>query len=366
MDWFEEAKKKREINPKYGYGSIAKDYGLTWDTVRSRFRREDRKKANGGEIKEFTEDFTITDDLYKILKDGKIHSINSLCDSLKVNPKILFATIESLQEDGYQIENNCEYYQLARTTDQSQNVYNPSWEGEQELTFAIVSDTHLGSKSQQLTYLNDFYDRCVLAGVKNVYHAGDWIDGMEVYEGQTYNLHSIGMDAQKEYAVKYYPYRKGITTRGIGGNHDLKTFAKTGYDVIKAIAKERADIEYLGQYFARVNLTPKCVLQLCHPMGKQAYSVSYRIQRKVDSLFGGDKPAIIAEGHFHSSCWLFRRNVQALMLPSFQGPNDLSRRLGLESDIGGAIITARFDKEGTIREFTPKFIPYMKPLVNDY
>lgn len=361
MDWHIRAK---ELHAEYGnsWGKIAEvlsdEFGeeFKYERVRRWFR------DNCPEIKEKTK--KEPQDLMEIL--SRPHDLRELVKKSGLSQRMVLAQIEDYRDAGYHIEEINGKYFIATTTDQSQNEHTLSWKGEREIIFGLVSDTHLASKSQQLTYLNDFYDKCVEYGVKDVFHAGDWVDGMDVYPGQIYHLLAIGNDAQKDYAVKNYPKRKGIITHGISGNHDLKTFAKTGYDIVKAIANERDDIDYLGQYFARVNLTPNCVLQICHPMGKQAYSLSYKLQRKIDTLSGGDKPAIIAEGHFHSSCWFFRRNVQALMLPSFQGPNDLSRRLGLECDIGGVIVTVKVDSEGTIREFTPKFFPYLKPIENDY
>ena len=179
-------------------------------------------------------------------------------------------------------------------------------------------------------------------------------------------MFKIGADSQKKYAVENYPKRNGTTTKFIGGNHDLKWFTKDGYDVCAAIANERSDMEYLGQYMAKVMLTDNCSLRIDHPLGNPSYALSYKTQRKIDNMRGGDKPNILAQGHFHYSSYFFRRNVQAINTPSFQGPNKFSNRLGLENDNGAWIIEIHVDEEGTITDFNPHFYAFYKTAEHDY
>ena len=255
-------------------------------------------------------------DLLTLLKNPI--SLETLSAKLNKGKKEIRAEIKDYQQHGYNIANFEGNYTLCKETDQSKNIFRREWHGE-DLIIGIMSDTHLCSKSAQITYLHDFYDKCQEYGVKDVYHCGDIIDGINVYAGQEYSVHTIGIDEQKDFCVKNYPYRKGITTHVIAGNHDTKVGARTGYDVVRAIAYERDDLDYLGQYYARVNLTPKCILQMTHPMGNLPYAVTYKIQREMDGMTGGDKPHILAEGHLHVGAYLFKRNIHGLMCPSFQG-----------------------------------------------
>lgn len=333
---------------------------LKMDTIRGRLRNHLRYKQDDKVITS-----TISNDtILELLK--KERSVDELMEVFNVSKKVLVAYIEDLKDSGYQIVEVNNMVKLDKITNQEENIHNHDWRGETEITFGLISDQHLGSKGCQLTHLDDFYDRCVEHGIKDIYGCGDLVDGVGVYPGQEYGVHTTGMDEQLDFFVKNYPKRDGIITHTITGNHCLKSFSKTGNDIGRAIANERKDINYLGQYYARVNLTPKCILQLCHPLGNTAYSLTYKLQRKMDGMTGGDKASIIAEGHFHSGAYIYRRNIHGIMLPSFQGPNDLSRRLGLESNIGAVIATVKLEKDGTIKEFTPKFINYMKIIENDY
>lgn len=370
MDEWQKRAEKLYFEDHKGLSEISTELGRTYNSVRGYIRNHPKYRAGNkppegrptkAEKKAVVQAET---PLLKMLE--KPHTLEELSDKTGLSQRVILAQIADYQDGGYNIEEAEGSYCIKKITNQAENVYNNDWRGEKQITFALVSDSHLCSKSCQITHLHDFYDRCVEYGIKDVFHAGDWVDGCGVYSGQEYGVHTIGMDEQKDFFVKNYPARIGITTHGIGGNHDLKTFSKTGNDICKAIAQERPDIDYLGQYFARVNLTPKCILQLCHPLGNQAYSTTYRLQRKMDGMTGNDKPGIMGEGHFHSGAYLFRRNIHGIMLPSFQGHNDLSRRLGLESNIGGVICTVKLETDGTIKEFTPKFINYMKLIEDDY
>lgn len=120
--------------------------------------------------------------------------------------------------------------------------------------FGVLSCSHLGSKYQQLTHLYTFYKYCKRKRVKEVLHCGDVVDGEKMYRGQEYELFIHGADAQTRYAIDNYPKIKGIKTRMILGNHDESFYKTAGYNVAKAIAHHRADIEYLGDYLAFIEI----------------------------------------------------------------------------------------------------------------
>lgn len=359
MDWFNKAKQDY-IPGVFGYRQIAKKYGLSPKTVSSRFL--DAKKRG-----ELTESHTEIDLNSSILKDlAKECAVSYLCEKYKQSERVINAVIADLKDEGYDITEDDNYIRLNKAPGVKENKHIEIWKGEKLIRFGLASDTHLCSIAQQMTHLNNFYDICKSEGIKTVYHAGDIIDGDSVYPGHMFEVFKVGADKQKEYAVQNYPSRQGIKTKFIGGNHDLKWYQKSGYDVCEGIANERADLIYLGQYAADVELTPNCKLRLEHPLGKPAYAVSYKTQRKIDNMRGGMKPNILAEGHYHYHNNFFRRNVHAFCVPSFQGPTKFSTRLGLESDNGAYIIEISVDEEGTITKITPTLYPYYKIIEHDY
>jgi len=224
------------------------------------------------------------------------------------------------------------------------------------LHFGIVSDTHLGSKFERLDALEVMYDRFQQAGVHTVFHVGDLTDGSHVYRGQEFEQNVLGQQAQIDYAIKKYPKRNGIQTIAISGNHDLKMYESSGADPLVPISRARKDITYIGQYSARVRMADKVVMDMLHPMGNQAYALSYKGQRMINAMNPEDLPNIFATGHYHCSFNMNYRGVDFIQVPCFKDPSlQFEKRLGLNSNIGGWIIEGKSNGEN-IREFNPRLV----------
>lgn len=164
------------------------------------------------------------------------------------------------------------------------------------IRFGAMSDTHLGSKYENLNLLDAAYDMYEREGIKDVYHSGDLLDGENMYRGQVYELHVHGCDDQIAYAVDRYPQRKGIKTYFIIGNHDGSFWKRSGIDIGLMVAAARPDMIYLGPDEADVELrskTGKAMLRLHHPHKGTAYSLSYNSQKYIESLTGGHKSNMI-------------------------------------------------------------------------
>ena len=230
----------------------------------------------------------------------------------------------------------------------------------------IISDTHLCSKQQQLTYLNDFYCRACDAGVKDIYHAGDIIAGVDVYPGQANDLISFTEDDQVDYTVEYYPRVEGLTTHVISGNHDLIFVKRKGGDPLRPIELHRPDINYLGQFSAWVQLASDCSMYLLHPDGGSAYSDSYRLQKLIESFEGGRKPNIAIMGHFHRRCYISSRNVHGFLGACFEGQTDFLRRKAVQPVIGGTILDIQFTDNGAIQDIGVNFRQYLVPKERDW
>lgn len=240
------------------------------------------------------------------------------------------------------------------------------WDGTEVIRFAIIGDTQIGSKYTQFTYLHDFYDLCEKEGIKNVYHTGDITDGLKMRPGHEYELHEHSADGQLEAVVKNYPKRDGITTHFITGNHDASLYKHVGYDIGRAIAKDRSDMNYLGRDCAVVHLTPNCTLELRHPWDGTAYALSYKLQKMIEAMESDSKPNILAVGHYHKAEYIFYRNVHALQTGCFQGQTPFTRGKGISVHMGGWIVTIRVDKNGYIQGFAPEYVPFYYSIKDDW
>lgn len=244
--------------------------------------------------------------------------------------------------------------------------YEGAWDGTETIRFALMGDTQFGSKYTQLTYLHRFYDICAKEGITDVYHTGDITDGLKMRPGQEYELHEHSADGQLDFVVKNYPKRDGIITHFITGNHDASLYKHVGYDIGRAIAKDRPDMNYLGRDCAIVNLTPNCTLELRHPWDGTAYALSYKIQKMIEAMEADSKPNIVAVGHYHKAEYLFYRNVHAIQTGCFQGQTPFTRGKGISVQLGGWIVTIRVDQNGYIQSIAPEFIPYYKSIKDDW
>lgn len=235
------------------------------------------------------------------------------------------------------------------------------------IKFGVVSDTHMCSKYEQHTYLQMAYDDFQKENIQDVYHVGDITDGFYTNRPQhLYELHKLGFDQQKDYVIANYPKRDGIKTHVIAGNHDSTHIKNGGGDIVQAIANAREDFEYLGQSDAKVWLTDKIDMDLKHPDGGSSYAYSYRPQKIVESLPGGEKPKILLIGHYHKNFFMVYRNVIIMCIPSFVRQTPFMKGMALVSDVGYVIVEMRANENGDVIEFTPRFKMFYKMLSDDY
>lgn len=228
--------------------------------------------------------------------------------------------------------------------------------------FGVISDTHLGSKYCQISFLRWFYTHLKKHNAEFVLHAGDITDGIGIYRGQEFEVHAHGHQEQLEFAVNNYP--NGLPTYFISGNHDLGAFERGGADIGKDIASQREDLIYLGQLGAYVYINHAKVY-LVHGMGIPAYALSYKAQKMVEAFSTENKPNMLIIGHFHTAFQAFIRNIWAMHAGGFQGQTPFLRRKAIFPVIGGYFVEIETDKKG-IGKFKFEFIPMYKPKSNDW
>lgn len=246
------------------------------------------------------------------------------------------------------------------------SVLTVNWKGNRLVRFGLVGDTHINNKYAQLSYLRDMYDRLATAGIKHVYHTGDIDDGEQMRPGHQYECYTQGADAHVEEIAKVYPRREGVTTHFITGNHDASLIKRAGYNIGPAIAREREDMDYLGADCAIVMLTPNCSLELRHPWDGSAYALSYKPQKIIDSLAGGEKTNIMAIGHYHKAEYLFYRNIHCFQTGTFCAQTPFMKGKAISAHMGGWIVEIEVDERGYIQSIMPQFIPYYVAIPSDY
>lgn len=230
-----------------------------------------------------------------------------------------------------------------------------SYPDKYKIKFGVVSDTHLGSSSYNEEALNKFYDRCVSENITTVLHAGDLVDGIKIYKGQEFEQDYYGFDSQTKFAIEKYPYREGIYTYAILGNHDYSFISHSDCDPLKKICDKRSDIIYLDRYFGEIVLGD-FLIALHHPDSGCSYALSYKPQKILETLTETYDAYII--GHYHASLNLFNYHcVWSCLAGSFQNETNFARRKGLRTTIGGYIVEMERNEDGSTT-VTPKWVQY--------
>jgi predicted phosphodiesterase len=242
--------------------------------------------------------------------------------------------------------------------------------------FGVMADSHLGSKYERLDCLHDSYNRFERAGISHVMHCGNWIEGEARFNRTDVKVH--GMDAQLRYLAQNYPHRKGIQTWAVAGDDHEGWYAQREACNIGEKAEDmmhrhnRFDWHDLGFMEAHVELVnantgKSAILAVVHPGGGSAYADSYVVQKIIESLDGGEKPAVALYGHYHKCLAGQYRNVWWVLVPSTKDQDVFMRKKRLRSVVGGGIIGLEQDPEtGAITGMTPQLWQYFnKGYYND-
>lgn len=222
-------------------------------------------------------------------------------------------------------------------------------------TFGACSDQHLGSKYERLDVLNDLYDWFAQRKVDCVFNSGNWIDGDDAKTQHDVAVH--GFEPQVGYLVANFPQRPGLTTYAVWGeDHEGWYARREAIDVGRFVERRmheagRADWVDLGFMESAVTLKNRETgaeappLLVMHPGGGTAYALSYRPQKLVESLQGGEKPSVILIGHYHKMSVNLIRSVWALQVGCCQDQTPFMRKIPTEPHIGGMIVTLHQDPE---------------------
>jgi predicted phosphodiesterase len=275
-------------------------------------------------------------------------------DKLDVNEETILSTVK---KSGL-TPNELKILLTSKKPDVSSKTYDHStgYKGR----IGIIADTHIGhSKFDEglFKYAGEVFRK---EKVKNVYHAGDILEGMSGRDGHIFELSHIGFSNQIKYTAELIEkYFKGLMMYGIIGNHDLwyKIRNNGGINVGEELEKRCSNFKYLGENEADIELAPKVIMKLFHANDGSAYATSYKLQKLVESMEGGKKPKILVEGHYHKAMFMFLRNVHCLEAGTLCGQTGWMRGKKIAAHKGFWILEYEADKQGTIKKFIPKFYP---------
>lgn len=308
-------------------------------------------------------------DVMRVLRKQSM-TIEEVASAVGIDGQAADEIVHSLRDAGVSLHQFAGKWHV--TTPQASHLTGPRFEfvsrPDNTFSFGVTSDNHIGSKYARVDVLDDLYDRFERAGVQAVLNAGNWIDGEASFNKHDLVVH--GMDAQLRLLAQQYPRRAGIKTYAVAGDDHEGWYAqREGVDIGRYAQRvmedagrdDWVDVGYMEAHFIlrNANTEASAVMALVHPGGGSAYAISYSIQKIVEVLDGGEKPAVGVYGHYHKLWAGNIRNVWCLQSGCTQDATPFMRKKKLAAHVGGAIMDLEQDPEtGAIIGFTPKMLRY--------
>jgi hypothetical protein len=236
---------------------------------------------------------------------------------------------------------------------------------EQEFCIGFTADNHLNSKYERMDVLNDLFDRFVDAGVTDVYQGGNMIDGEARFN--KFDIFNHGVEDQVRYFVENWPQREGIKTHFVTGDDHEGWYVQREHIDIGQIIEDRAkalgrtDLHHLGYMERDIEFVqPKgsSILRVIHAGGGSSYATSYTSQKYVESLQGGEKPAIVLVGHFHKLDYAYPREVHVIQMGCTEDQTPFMRKRRLQAHVGGGILWLTQNELGIFTSVKVQFFPY--------
>ena len=278
-----------------------------------------------------------------LLKKKK--SFVDICKELQLKDYEAIGLVNLMKQDGELIDYvNGELVRL-KTPPNTNDVYQVSTNST-HIPLLLISDTHLCSKYDRLDILRYLYDKAEDRGIKYILHSGDFTDGRSNRPEHIYELKETSYEGQVDYCVDKYPTFSG-KTYVISGNHDDWWYKSTGSEIVKAIAKRRDDIVYLGSDVADLKIG-KLKIRLFHGNGGNSYAKSYKVQKYLDSIPLEERPHILQTGHVHQSFYMKQDDTHCFQTSCLEDLTPFARSMGLANDKSVWWVDVNIDDRGKI------------------
>lgn len=325
----------------------------------------EKRKAKDILLNEYSSD--LVDNLLEIIK--KERNISEVSEALDLSAFEVLGLVRDLLKDGKNIivkqyDDGFHLLNLGDKVDKDISTYSFITDQENEFQFVAISDTRLGSKSQQLAILNDIYRKASDLGIHTVILCGNISAGLRPITDTKSNFIDDSQ-AQVDYIVDNYPKYEGITTYFISGKLDDKHISKNNINIGKRIADARDDMIYLGEDICDVSID-RVKMQVISSRLTKTYTASYRTQQTVDAYRSEDKPDVLLYGGLLQMEKYEYRGVSCIAVPSVCATDDEMKSKRYSNTIGAWYVTIKTDEKGLLSQLTALGSPYYVSNKNDY
>ena len=301
----------------------------------------------------------------------KERSLTSVCIEMNMNPLEVLGLVSLIKKKGVNIamkkaDNDIYMLNMGDKEFKERNVYNFSTDEFDEFKFIAIADTRLGSKSQQLSILNDIYTKGHEMGYDNVILCGNISAGLyplnNVYAETNFIDDTLG---QVDYIVSHYPKVEGMKTYFITGKMDDKHLTKKKINIGKRISELRDDMIYLGENSCDIIIDDTVMRIFSTKLGK-TYTVSYRTQQQAVSFRSEDKPDIMLYGGLLQSEKYTYRGIKILSIPSVCATSKEMSERRYSNTIGAWYVTVKTNKKGKLESISALSSLYYQTNKDDY
>lgn len=302
----------------------------------------------------------------------KERSLSSACLEMQMNPYQVLGLVNHIKSKGINIvmnKTNDDIYMVNMGDYEfvEKNEYYFDTDESNEFKFIVIADTRFGSKSQQLSILNDIYLKGHELGYNNVILCGNVSAGLykltNVYAETNFANDSY---EQIDYITNHYPKVEGMKTYFITGKIDDKHLtSKNKINIGKRIAENRDDMIYLGQNSCDIMIDNTKMALISSKLNK-TYTVSYRTQQQAMAYRSEDKPDIMLYAGLLQSDQFTYRQIKILSIPSVCATTKEMNERRYSNTIGAWYVKVKTDDKGKLASINAFSSLYYQTNKNDY
>ena len=309
----------------------------------------------------------LVENLLELIKKEK--NISTVAQSLDISEFEILGLVHSLIKKGYNIivkqyDDGFHLLNQGDLVDKEVSTYSFETDDSNEFKFVAISDTRLGSKSQQLAILNDIYRKAQEMGIHNVILCGNISAGLKPITDTETNFIDDSQ-AQIDYIVANYPKYEGITTYFISGKLDDKHISKNNINIGKRISEQRSDMVYLGEDTCDISID-RAKMQVINSKLNKTYTASYRTQQTIDAYRSEDNPDILLYGGLLQMEKYSHRGVKCISVPSVCATDKEMKTKRYSNTIGAWYVTVKTNEKGLLSSVNAIDSPYYVSNKEDY
>lgn len=245
------------------------------------------------------------------------------------------------------------------------------------IDIGVVSDTCFNSKYQRLDLVHTVYRHFKEMDVAFVLHCGNLVERFITKKQHAENSKEPDYFEMIKALQKWAP-KTDLTTYFIGGRNEESYLGKKvsklldqkeeewvteEIDLIRDIEKSLPQYEFLGLNNARIRVSGKVTIAIASPSSgsRKPYTISYPMQKLIESYGGGEKPTIQLLGYYNKRWEGIHRDVYALMIGTLQ--NQIPQAYAKQEPshtLGAVVLRLKFDKDGSLASngITVRDIPF--------